>query len=67
MATRTWLLQRRKALGKTQQQVAELVGITKSSYCSIEKGNKDPRLVTAIKISRALKFDLNEFDDRVVS
>lgn len=67
MVVRTWLVKRRRELGKTQQQVADMIGISKSSYCSIELGTKDPRLKTAIKISRALRFELNEFDDRNVS
>lgn len=65
--SRDWLVKRRKEQGKTQQQVADMIGIAKSSYCQIELGVKDPKLKTAIKISRALRFELNHFDDRNVS
>lgn len=50
------LINRRQALKLTQRQVAEKVGIERSSYAAIERGLRDPSLETAIRISTVLKM-----------
>lgn len=49
------LRQERIRQGKTQQQVADLVGISLKSYQRIEKGVQDPAVSIAILIAKALK------------
>jgi transcriptional regulator with XRE-family HTH domain len=48
----------RKTLGLTQEQVAELAGISRPRYREIEAGSVAARTTTLINISRALGFEL---------
>ena len=50
------LKERRKALGMTQRQVADAVGIAESAYQRYEYGTQDPNVYMAIKIAKALDF-----------
>ncbi|MDR2558589.1 MAG: helix-turn-helix transcriptional regulator [Oscillospiraceae bacterium] len=50
---------RRKALKFTQEQFAELIGISSSSYTRIENAFQKPSLDTLIKISQNLKISLD--------
>lgn len=56
------LRSRRKKLGLSQQQVAELVGISRSFYTRIELGTERPSLDVAFKIAKTLGLDVNIFD-----
>lgn len=49
----------RKYLGLTQEQVAEAVGITYSSYVKIENAFQTPSLVTLATISQVLQISLD--------
>jgi len=51
--------ERRKSLNYTQEQFAELIGITTSSYTRIENAFQKPALNTLIKISLNLKVSLD--------
>ena len=51
--------ERRKSLNYTQEQFAELVGISASSYTRIENAFQNPALNTLIKISKNLKVSLD--------
>ena len=44
----------REAAGLTQQQVAERLGITKSTYCNYESGKREPDVAKIKKIAKAL-------------
>lgn len=52
--------QKRGFLGLTQEQVAESVKISYSSYTKIENGFQNPSLDTLIGISLILKMSLDE-------
>lgn len=45
----------RLARNLTQAQIAKIVGIKRSTYTNIERGNKNPSLNVALKIKEALK------------
>ena len=49
----------RKHRGLTQEQVAEQVGITYSSYVKIENVFQTPSLSTLVKISEVLEVSLD--------
>lgn len=43
----------------TQEQLAEEIGVAKSTLAGYEKGNREPNLETTIKIMTALGIDAN--------
>jgi len=50
----------------TQQQLAELVGVTRQTIVAIEKGNYSPSLELAFRIARVFKLPIEQvfsFDD----
>ena len=51
--------ERRKSLGYTQEQFAELLGISTSSYTRIENTFQRPKLDTVINIAKYLKTTLD--------
>lgn len=44
----------------TQQQLADLVGITRQTIVALEKGNYSPSLELAFRIARAFEVPLEE-------
>ncbi|GBG10724.1 transcriptional regulator [Paenibacillus agaridevorans] len=44
----------------TQQQLADLVGVTRQTIVTIEKGNYSPSLELALRIARAFGVPLEE-------
>ena len=50
---------RRKSLNFTQEQFAELLGISASSYTRIENAFQNPALNTLINISKNLKISID--------
>lgn len=48
------LIAARKSAGMTQKQVAELVGVTKSTYCNYEKGKRAPDVERLKRIANTL-------------
>lgn len=54
------LKERREALGMTQRQVADAVGIAESAYQRYEYGAQDPNVYMAIKIAKALASDVED-------
>lgn len=52
--------QKRKSLGFTQEQAAEKLKISYSSYTKIENGLQNPSLDTAISVSAMLRISLDE-------
>jgi putative transcriptional regulator len=58
---RHWLLQIRKAKNYTQQEVADLCGLSRSYYADIELGTANASGRAAKLIANALGFDMNLF------
>lgn len=58
---RDWLVTIRKDKGLSQAAVADRVGISTPSYCTIETGKTNPRVYTAQKIARVLGFRWTRF------
>ena len=58
---RDWLIEARKARGLSQKDVAKLIGIAQPSYCEIEHGTTNPKLITAIRLGDLLGFDIKLF------
>ena len=51
--------EQRKSLHYTQEQFAEIIGISASSYTRIENAFQNPSMDTLIKISRNLRISLD--------
>lgn len=49
------IIRERKALGLTQEQLAQLSGVRQETICRLEKGLHSPTVRTVEKIDRALK------------
>lgn len=58
---RKWLIDIRRKKGLTQNQLAEIVGMSPNYICSIEKGKRKVPVWTAKKIAAALGFDWQRF------
>ncbi|MEJ7542841.1 helix-turn-helix transcriptional regulator [Staphylococcus intermedius] len=50
----------RKKAGLTQQELSELVGVTRRTVISLEKGNYIPSLLLAFNIAKVLDVDINK-------
>lgn len=61
MKQRNWLIRIRGDL--TQEQVAQMAGISRGAYSNIESGKRDPSVTMAKKIAKALGFDWMIFFD----
>ena len=57
------VLDARSALGLTQPQLAELVGVSTRTVISYEKGEKSPRQSTMMKLAKALKVSVKFLSD----
>jgi putative transcriptional regulator len=55
---RTFLKERRKNMGLTQEQVAKKLEISTTYYNQIEMGSRNPKLELAIKISEFFLLDI---------
>jgi putative transcriptional regulator len=49
------MINRRTELGLTQEDVANMANIARSTYTNIELGYKNPSLTVALKIKKILK------------
>lgn len=59
---RQWLKElRRKSPNLTQEQLAKLVGISRTMVTEIENGNANPSVEVAKKIAAVLGFDWTRF------
>ena len=54
------LLAIRKRLGMTQNEVAEVAGLSDRTYADIERGNVNMRIETVLRICDALHITLDE-------
>jgi transcriptional regulator with XRE-family HTH domain len=50
--------ERRKALGLSQKELAELTGTTQSAIARLESGGRPPRIDTLLRIAEALDCEL---------
>ncbi|HEC2145121.1 TPA: helix-turn-helix transcriptional regulator [Staphylococcus delphini] len=50
----------RKKAGLTQIELSNLVGVTRRTIISLEKGNYKPSLLLALNIAKALDVDVNK-------
>ena len=55
-----YLKNKRRANGLTQKQAAEIAGMSETQYQAYEQGRREPSFVTAVRLSRALCFSLDE-------
>lgn len=51
----------RKQKGLTQEQLAEIIGVSRQTINAIEKEKFDPSLPTAFKMSRLFEMSIEEF------
>jgi transcriptional regulator with XRE-family HTH domain len=49
---------RRRQLGVSQQELAELTGTTQSAIARLESGGRPPRIDTLLRIAKALEAEL---------
>ena len=54
------LKERRSALGLTQAQLAELVGVTRKTVNTVENGVFTPSALLAVKLAKALGVTVEE-------
>lgn len=54
---RAKLQELRKARGYTQASFGRAVGISRTHYCQIESGEKDPSLKVSLRIKQKLGYD----------
>ena len=60
----------RKKEGMTQQDLGDLINVTKVSICCYEKGTRTPTLETLMDLAKVFNVDVNHFlgyDDYVVA
>ena len=55
------ILEERKRSGKSQEDVAHEVGLSRAGYANIEAGKRMPSVSVAKKIAAALGFDWTRF------
>jgi len=51
----------RKQKGLTQEQLAEIIGVSRQTINAIEKEKFDPSLPTAFKMSKLFQMSIEEF------
>ena len=57
----TRLKELRNICGKTQADIAAVIGVTRAAYTNIENGARNPSPAVAQKIASALGFDWTKF------
>lgn len=62
---REWLINIRNIQDFTQQDVADAVGVERSTYAMYESGRRNPPVATAQRIATFLKFDWTIFFAKV--
>lgn len=61
MEKRIWLIELRKEKELTQQNVADAAKISKSYYCDIERGFRNPSGPVALRLAEVLGCDMTRF------
>lgn len=52
--------------GLSQQQIADVLGISRSAYCGYETGRRSPGLDIIIKLSNFYKISMDKFVGQIV-
>ncbi|MBE3092970.1 MAG: helix-turn-helix transcriptional regulator [Chloroflexi bacterium] len=60
MKLRTRIKELRARHNLTQDELAEMVGVTRQTMLYLEKGKYNPSLLLAYKVAKALKSSINE-------
>lgn len=58
---REWLIDARKSQNKTQEQVAETIGVARQTYLRYESGERTPNAQIALLIEKALGVPKEKF------
>lgn len=58
---RQWMVDHRKQVGMTQEEVAERIGISRSYYTQIENGTHNPSPVVGLRLSNFFDVELGKF------
>jgi len=67
VAKRQRLVQRRKALGLTQEELAELVSVGRSTVLRWERGESEPLPYIRPKLARALKVSVDQLESMLAA
>jgi len=60
MILRTRIKELRARYNLTQDELAEIIGVTRQTMLYLEKGKYNPSFLLAYKVARALKSSINE-------
>src|SRR4030066_185544 len=60
MILRTRIKELRARLNLTQDELAEIIGVSRQTMLYLEKGKYNPSLLLAYKVAKALKSSINE-------
>lgn len=60
------LRQLREEQGKTQHEIAEILGISQKTYCNYEKGNRRPDIETLIALADYFRVSIDFLVGRYV-
>lgn len=58
---------KRQALGLTQEELAESVGVTRQTIISIEKGNYVPSVLLALKLAKVFDTSVESIFEQTTS
>lgn len=61
LESREWLAEIRNKAGFTQEQVAVMADVQRTTYASVEQGYRTPSVKTAKRIAHALGFEWTLF------
>lgn len=56
---RNWLRVARAELGLTQEEAADLCGISRQSYSAYENGRQNPHATTAKRVAEKMGFEVS--------
>jgi len=60
MILRTRIKELRARLNLTQDELAEIIGVSRQTMLYLEKGKYNPSFLLAYKVAKALKSSINE-------
>ena len=60
MILRTRIKELRARYNLTQDELAEMIGVSRQTMLYLEKGKYNPSLLLAYKVAKALKSNINE-------
>lgn len=63
-AKKDFLKSARKSKGFTQKQIADMAGISRTTYTNIELGTARPSVKSAMSIAKVLEIDWTDFFEK---